>query len=977
MAEELSIVIGADVTAAKAGINSVSAVLDDFARKGKLSIGVIEQSMEQLKAVIKTTSDPTELNKLKDAYHGLQLQLASLKNESGLTSQLGGISRASRTAHTDLEQISQSIRGLASGNERGIDALSNLVFTFERLSGQTGGAKAALAALGQALIGPAGIVLAFSALLPLAEKFVSKLFETANASKEAQKNAEEFKKTVQGIFTDTAKEAAQASVLIDVLKNETETRERKLAAIKELQKIQPDVFKNLKLEGDAVVGLDTAYKNYLESLKTVIAVKIKQAQLEDTITKLLQKQGITTTGFDKGIQDANKQLDTLIAQKEKAGKPLNSFEIIRKDQAKREADDIKKLSDQITGLNEDIQKLSKGVKVEIKTGTSSEGLTELQRKLIALANQAQEFFNIPLRLKFLVDDTEKTKLQKAIQILEGIKDHTIRLNVIVPDKVALPKAKLEIDKPEFTKSINDLLSVKTAPIKLALTLTTLGEQLRALNAQIDVDLKFDPLKIRDSLNKLHSFILTENEKIGVIKFAIDLGLDTAQDQAKFAQEINRIKNFIPKKLVAQLDIDINTKNINDLAVIQDIAKMNEDISKAINDFLQNISSSGLSSIGEFIGNALSSGDLGKSFQEFGKTIGQAVEALGKQVIALGIAAILAKQAIKALFANPGVAIAAGIALVAVGKALENLLGGGIQAREKGGPVQKGKPYIVGEKGYELFVPDESGKIISHDKLLQSESVKEYNSVKEYFVNRRIDQLETRIVNFISKASEQSQKTTERLIDKISTYSESINKSVSFSNVISTQKINESIKFVTSATSAIVNKYDELSTSTNEVLNKKEISNKTSEINNLRIICSYTSEIEESLTKSFEKLIHQTFNTGKVVIERFVTNNINSKENSSIQRLTIDRLQKVFNIPAFAEGGAVFGPTLAILGEGFGISRANPELVGTANQLKGIMGGAFDLNLSLDLQARHNGNDLLYFINKAMKTSIRTTGRTGL
>lgn len=40
----------------------------------------------------------------------------------------------------------------------------------------------------------------------------------------------------------------------------------------------------------------------------------------------------------------------------------------------------------------------------------------------------------------------------------------------------------------------------------------------------------------------------------------------------------------------------------------------------------------------------------------------------------------------------------------------------IEARAKGGPVKKGAPYLVGEKGPELFVPDKSGKVIAHAKL---------------------------------------------------------------------------------------------------------------------------------------------------------------------------------------------------------------------------------------------------------------------
>mgnify|MGYP003133881801 FL=1 len=46
--------------------------------------------------------------------------------------------------------------------------------------------------------------------------------------------------------------------------------------------------------------------------------------------------------------------------------------------------------------------------------------------------------------------------------------------------------------------------------------------------------------------------------------------------------------------------------------------------------------------------------------------------------------------------------------------LFNLIGGTVQAREMGGPVKAGKPYLVGEKGPEVMIPQQSGKITSND-----------------------------------------------------------------------------------------------------------------------------------------------------------------------------------------------------------------------------------------------------------------------
>jgi len=54
------------------------------------------------------------------------------------------------------------------------------------------------------------------------------------------------------------------------------------------------------------------------------------------------------------------------------------------------------------------------------------------------------------------------------------------------------------------------------------------------------------------------------------------------------------------------------------------------------------------------------------------------------------------------------ALAKGMALVAQIKSTS--------FREKGGPVSQGKPFIVGEKGPELFVPNQSGNIVANNKM---------------------------------------------------------------------------------------------------------------------------------------------------------------------------------------------------------------------------------------------------------------------
>jgi uncharacterized protein YfkK (UPF0435 family) len=77
-------------------------------------------------------------------------------------------------------------------------------------------------------------------------------------------------------------------------------------------------------------------------------------------------------------------------------------------------------------------------------------------------------------------------------------------------------------------------------------------------------------------------------------------------------------------------------------------------------------------LGEGIANAITEGaNFGDVFLSIFQQLGGVVQALGEQILAIGIAAVVASDSLKAIFANPYAAIAAGIALVALGALIKN------------------------------------------------------------------------------------------------------------------------------------------------------------------------------------------------------------------------------------------------------------------------------------------------------------------
>ena len=133
---------------------------------------------------------------------------------------------------------------------------------------------------------------------------------------------------------------------------------------------------------------------------------------------------------------------------------------------------------------------------------------------------------------------------------------------------------------------------------------------------------------------------------------------------------------------------------------------------------------GLSTFGDGIGQLMSGtariGDVGNMLLGvLGGVLGQ----LGQLAIATGVAVEAIKKALESL---GGIgAIAAGVALIALSKIVSSKAGGlarggsgggalgpatSMPARAMGGSVQMGQPYLVGERGPELFTPSGFGNI---------------------------------------------------------------------------------------------------------------------------------------------------------------------------------------------------------------------------------------------------------------------------
>lgn len=359
--------------------------------------------------------------------------------------------------------------------------INPLVESFGRLKAETGSTGGALKALVGGLSGAGGLGLAFSAVTA-AITFAQIGFSAWNrTAKQTKETADETAKALQSITGELAKEATQVTSFIAVLNNESESRERKLSALKELKQINPQIFGDLDLEKGKVEGLTDAYNVYIESLKNTLTAKLLQGRIEKELNNLITLQGGALTESEKGILNIGQALNSGIVNNlkqfgsEGANAALKVQEInTALDRNKqRNIDDVKV---KIAALTAELTKLSGSVKLaQIKPDKEGkvkkakkdiETLQDAYNEFIAtlVANERLAFaFNEPATKKNI--QTYEAFITTAITKFKANPAFTIPL---VFELNAL-KRSLDVVKPkDLVKSLQEKINLTPIAIPFAI-----------------------------------------------------------------------------------------------------------------------------------------------------------------------------------------------------------------------------------------------------------------------------------------------------------------------------------------------------------------------------------------------------------------------------------------------------------------------------------------------------------------------------
>jgi hypothetical protein len=553
--------------------------------------------------------------------------------------------------------------------------IQNFGEQFAALGGKATSAGGKLKLFFSALIQPTSLaVLAVSALTAAYQAYALGLFDAEEETKDLRTETEKFAEVLNNLEKNlsavdsarlkanksAANELAEVELLNSVLNDTSKSENERVIVYNKLLEKYPKIIGNITQEKALTEGLGEAYNLLIASIQErtkLEAISGAFAKVEEERILLLvkeRKEFLTQNELFKQRNDLlNKQAEALAKVKAKETKNAD------RTQALRDYSDASAALKKLTETNNNFSG------VALKTNNA------IQENSATLAILKEQYGGLDQALADLSDGKPEESINRTSESLSKLNDSLEILSKVRENFFGESLASF------FSR---DLSSADIAgPIQGASMIYT--ENLDAMR-----------IKLMEFSEALEEVGLTSAQ----VFQAIALGS---------ANGFNSLNEFIIK-----------------------LAQTQEFFNEATKILEQGIENT-LGDVAFAIGNAL--GEGGNALKAGGAAllggIAATLNQLGQLAIATGVTLEAIKTALETL--RPEVAIAAGIALVGLAgfvssqanKLSGNFGGGGSPSagqgstftnrREFGGPVSKGRAYIVGEKRPELFVPNTNGIII--------------------------------------------------------------------------------------------------------------------------------------------------------------------------------------------------------------------------------------------------------------------------
>jgi len=210
---------------------------------------------------------------------------------------LNGLKTPVKNANFALSSLSQVTRDLPFGFIAIQNNLPLVVDSFGQLSREAGGTIPALKSLGQSLIGPAGIGLAFSAVTSIITVAVQEYGSLGNAvdalfskNSDLAKSQNLFNKELAEASGNTQAEATKIDILVKNLNDLSKPLSDRYAAYVELRKISPDIVAGIKEENALTEASISIINKNAIARKELLLLRAREAAITAVINKNASKQ---------------------------------------------------------------------------------------------------------------------------------------------------------------------------------------------------------------------------------------------------------------------------------------------------------------------------------------------------------------------------------------------------------------------------------------------------------------------------------------------------------------------------------------------------------------------------------------------------------------------------------------------------------------------------------------------------------------
>jgi hypothetical protein len=690
---ELQIRLTADIKDLQSAINKAKATLKSFESETdkdseksnvgfRRKIGLIEQLTAKAKELKVSLSQATNEQKIAGFNAELEQTNQELARLNSLGKSFGGtavqsfdnLKRSAGAAAGTAISFSRIIQDAPFGIIGVANNLQNFGEQFVALGDKSTTAAGKLKLFFSALITPSNLaILAVSALTAAYQAYTLGLFDATEETKEAVSETERFNQVLNNLEKNlsavdsarlkanksAANELAEVELLNSVLTDTSKSENERVIVYNKLLEKYPKIIGNITQEKALTEGLGEAYNLLIASIQ-------ERSKIE------------AISGAFAKVQEER----ILLLVKERK-------EFLTQNELFKQRNDL---------LNKQAEASAKIKAKETKQADRNQALRDYSDTSAALKKLNQEnnnFSNIA------------SKTNSALQ------ENSSTLDILKEQYGGLDQALADLSDGEPDKTIKrttENLSLLTD------SLTILREQQKNFFGEDTAKFfrSFDPQAIVGPVQGA-SMIYTENVEAMI------------QKNKEFEEALNSIG--LTSAQVFQAISNGAAKGYSSFnEFITDLATTQQFFNEAFAVLEAGIENT-IGDVAFSIGEALGSG--GNALKSGGAALlgGMAaiLNQLGQLAIQAGITIEATKKSLKTL--NGPIAIAAGVAMIALAgylssqsRALSGKFGGGgspsggqgstfTNRREFGGPVSKGRAYIVGERRPELFVPNTNGIIV--------------------------------------------------------------------------------------------------------------------------------------------------------------------------------------------------------------------------------------------------------------------------